>query len=499
MASSVIAYLLSSGSILPHRSDTDNGQTPYLRRHNATQPFPPGEICFSLPDSDATAADADTATQVLCMSPVYVRATEQDRKVLLPLSCGQNQSSLHSETDPKFLGAGTAESVPDPQAFVFPWDAPSTPSICAADWRAYEKSAGTSGEKILEIESFQKYTEEMQVLFMQANWYMPINVSMPPGTVLANGTMSTTAETLPLAEKGVPMLMAGRADGDPSDTIDSITQSSDSSGNPDVQTPPKILPFNYYIPIKLLSSSLNRIRDDLSSDERDKLFGHSKFNFAPREGYNYLDSIGGYGDTQNPAAEESLRPFVMYRGSSNSGSVGKDKYTKLRYCCSGCENLPDKIFRNNDFYSFTLELSHTYQYAGDKGSLLVWFGNSASNQFFSGEWEWLPFLGSEVHQIACDTWSEDEPLRVPELTKSGGSSTLTAISYATYGDFMSGFDLAKIANEMRLAFCRSALQAPGDDLAKKLALVHADFPEFASYCDAAVSEGSVNKIASRFV
>ena len=178
------------------------------------------------------------------------------------------------------------------------------------------------------------YWADLQAVFMQSSWYLD-------------------------NEKGVPTMLA--------------------AGTP--------LPANYRLPLIMVSSGLNRMRD-LDAGSLQLL-------------YSTIDNSGPA--AVNVPADADVAPagsIVAFSGYD--GQSGGKSHPIVPYCHDG--NSPSGFgFTNYDYTSFSTNLEHALSYAGGEApTLLVFEMDSAGNQPFSGEWEYIPSPGTTWRQLACE-------------------------------------------------------------------------------------------------
>eukprot|EP01043_Picozoa_sp_COSAG02_P007962 COSAG02_NODE_247_length_27137_cov_61.275057_8_plen_296_part_00 len=181
-------------------------------------------------------------------------------------------------------------------------------------------------------------------------------------------------------------------------------------GVPAILAAGQLLPANYRIPMLLISSGLNRLRD--LSDSSLQLLYSTTGNSGP-SAWNTSMPFDA-----NIAPARSAIAF-----SGVDGQTGGKEHPILSYCNSQSTHSTQQIINitNHDYASFSLNRDHALTYAGGTSpSFLVWEMDSAGNQPYSGEWELVPSPMATFRQIACDL---AEPGRTGKLGMS-------AISYA---------------------------------------------------------------------
>ena len=257
----------------------------------------------------------------------------------------------------------------------FKWGPPD--AICdfsVFEWVGYVQSDPRTAA-LAQLPGFAtEYWADLQAVLLQGSWYMD-------------------------SEKGVPALLA--------------------SGRP--------LPANYRLPMLLISSGLNRLRD-LNASSLQLL-------------YSTIDNSGpsAWKNTSTPA-DAGVAPsgsFVAFSGVD--GQSGGKEHPLLPYCNPlllspgvSSSSSSQQIFNitNYDYTSFSLSLDHALTYAGgDSPSLLVWEMDTAGNQPFSGEWEFVPSPGATFRQIGCDLAPGGRVGRGGGGGR-GGAQGMSAISYA---------------------------------------------------------------------
>ena len=172
----------------------------------------------------------------------------------------------------------------------------------------------------------------------------------------------------------------------------------------------QLLPANYRIPMVLISSGFNRLRD--LNDSSLQLLYSTTDNSGPSAWNTSLPL-----DTGTAPA----RSVIAFSGVD--GQTGGKEHPLIPYCNPHSNSSSQQIFNitNTDYASFTLNRDHALTYAGGASpSFLVWEMDSAGNQPFSGEWEMVPSPMASFRQIACDL---AEPGRTGKLG-------MAAISYA---------------------------------------------------------------------
>ena len=195
-----------------------------------------------------------------------------------------------------------------------------------------------------------EFWADMQAVLMQGSWYLD-------------------------SEKDVPALLA--------------------AGQP--------LPANYRIPMLLISSGLNRLRD-LDNSSMQLL-------------YSTTDNSGpGAWRSSRPLDADTAPDGSVVAFSGVDGQTGGKEHPLLSYCNPFSTEQAVNI-TNYDYASFSLNRDHALTYAGgDNPTLLVWELDSAGNQPFSGEWELVPSPMATFRQLACE--------------RHTGKLGMSAISYA---------------------------------------------------------------------
>jgi hypothetical protein len=152
------------------------------------------------------------------------------------------------------------------------------------------------------------------------------------------------------------------------------------------------LPANFEIPLTLISSGFNRLRD-LPNASLALMFA-CEGNTAPTKEENQVN------DTRRSTAK------IVFSGVD--GQTSGKLHPTLPYC-SAAEHANVSRFVVSDFTSTSLLLELADQYAGEGGSLLVWETTSAGNQPFSGDSEWLVSPGATFKQLQCDLFAREHP------------------------------------------------------------------------------------------
>ena len=238
----------------------------------------------------------------------------------------------------------------------FNWAPPSVlcdwASGSGVDWLLYLTSE-PGNEGFLAIPGLATtFWADLEAMFMQSSWYMD-------------------------AEKGIPGNL--------------------STG--------KRLPANHRLPMVLVSSALNRMRD------LDETFSSILFN---------MTSNGAPTAVNHPADVAIAPEGSMILFSGVDGQTGGRDHPGLKYCHVGATMAVD--YTNYDYSSFTLRLEHAMVYAGSNGTMMVTEQDTAGNQPFSGEWEFISSPMTTFRQLACDIY--DPPIRV------GHGGTLGAVSFS---------------------------------------------------------------------
>lgn len=204
-------------------------------------------------------------------------------------------------------------------------------------WNVYMEQ--TNGSSLLQIPGMDtQFWSEMQALFMQAAFYED-------------------------NEKGIPALLAAG----------------------------RTLPANYRVPLVLISSALNRLRD-LPPGPMGQAAVHAVGENGPPRKANV--PVG--------AAAAPSSALVVFSGLD--GQTGGRDHPALPSCNNDTRDpaVPQNI-TGYDYISFSLRLSHAMIYAGAAGTLQVWETDTAGNTPFSGEWEYIPSPGATFKQLRENT------------------------------------------------------------------------------------------------
>eukprot|EP01043_Picozoa_sp_COSAG02_P053176 COSAG02_NODE_5835_length_4002_cov_2.424289_3_plen_432_part_00 len=236
----------------------------------------------------------------------------------------------------------------------FNWGPPE--AICSFNWVEYVQSDPRTVAMAQIPGLATEYWADMQALLMQSSWYQD-------------------------SEKDVPALLAAG----------------------------QLLPANYRIPMLLISSGLNRLRD---LDDSSLQLLHSITGNSGPSAWN----------TSTPSDLDTAPARSVIAFSGVDGQTGGTQHPLLPYCNRNSNSSQHVInITNHDYASFSLSRDHALTYAGGASpSLLVWEMDTAGNQPYSGEWELIPSPMATFRQIACD------------LAAPGGTDKLgmSAISYA---------------------------------------------------------------------
>ena len=163
------------------------------------------------------------------------------------------------------------------------------------------------------------------------------------------------------------------------------------------------LPANYEIPLTLISSGFNRLRDLVNTSRA--------LNYAC-DG-NAAPTAANY-DPRHPASK------IVFSGVD--GQTSGKRHPPLPHC--GPRNRTNATrFVVADYTSTSLLLELAAAFAGPNGSMLVWETTSAGNQPFSGDEEWVVPPGATFKQLRCDLFTPSFP--VPD-----SPFDLAAISFA---------------------------------------------------------------------
>lgn len=238
----------------------------------------------------------------------------------------------------------------------FQWGPPD--GICnfsAFNWIDYMQSDSATAAMAQIPGLATEHWADMQATLMQGSWYLD-------------------------SEKDIPALLATR----------------------------QLLPANYRIPMLLVSSGLNRLRD-LNQSNLQLLYSITG-NSGP-----------GAWQTSIPPDVNAAPVGSIVAFSGVDGQTGGREHPLLPFCNPHSHTSSERInITNYDYASFSLNRDHALTYAGgETPSMLVWEMDTAGNQPYSGEWELIPSPMATFRQIACDL---EEP----------GTSELRirAISYA---------------------------------------------------------------------
>lgn len=196
------------------------------------------------------------------------------------------------------------------------------------------------------------------------------------------------------------------------------------------------LPANYEIPLTLISSGYNRLRDLTNASRADLL--SCAGNTAGNRQDNY--------DSRHPAQQ------IVYSGVD--GQSSGDLHPQLPYC-NAQNHTHVSRFVLTDYTSTSLKLVLASVYAGRNGSMMVWESSTAGNQPFSGDYEWLPSPGARFKQLQCDLF----PLSAPYIAR-GLQATLIAISFAyetTHGGERTPSEEVATLQRLRDAFYNNSL------------------------------------------
>lgn len=260
---------------------------------------------------------------------------------------------------------------------------------------------------------------------------METNITLPSGKVLVDTT-----------QRGIPTLLG-------------------AYGN-------QSLPYNYYVPLRILSSFLNKVGSLDSDAAIYKLDGNS----YPLDS-NFLSNQSATGSIDPPRIPGE-QAFVAFSGVD--GSSGGKMQPKLSYCNSNASSTVWEA-QNNDYLSFATTMDQAARYVGTNGTLWVWYSSSFSpTGEWSGESEVNPSPGLLVKQVKCDLF--DEPLQLlglgPTESKSKiisrgesvktssrivGRGSITAISYIYEVPDSLEFspDQEKdLYEDMKQAFCKNS-------------------------------------------
>ena len=201
------------------------------------------------------------------------------------------------------------------------------------------------------------------------------------------------------------------------------------------------LPANFEIPLTLISSGLNRLRD-LPNSSRALMFA-CEANTAP---------------TKDNQVNDTRRSTAKVVFSGVDGQTSGKLHPKLPYC-SAAEHANVSRFVVFDYTSTSLLVYLADNYAGAGGSMLVWETTSAGNQPFSGDSEWIVSPGATFKQLQCDRFALEHahslcpPGSLPP-SQQCPLYNLTAVSFAyetTAGELPRQVELA-VLRRLRDAF-----------------------------------------------
>lgn len=304
----------------------------------------------------------------------------------------------------------TCDDLDRPSNLTFPWQVDQAGMSCS----------NTTWSQISSIPMFANITaalnqtnvpslydeERLVSLFFEA-FYMETNITLPSGKVLVDTT-----------QRGIPTLLG-------------------AYGN-------QSLPYNYYVPLRILSSFLNKVGSLDSDAAIYKLDGNS----YPLDS-NFLSNQSATGSIDPPRIPGE-QAFVAFSGVD--GSSGGKMQPKLSYCNSNASSTMWEA-QNNDYLSFATTMDQAARYVGTNGTLWVWYSSSFSpTGEWSGESEVNPSPGLLVKQVKCDLF--DEPLQLPPTI-----SSITAISYIYEVPDSLEFspDQEKdLYEDMKQAFCKNS-------------------------------------------
>lgn len=173
----------------------------------------------------------------------------------------------------------------------------------------------------------------------------------------------------------------------------------------------KPFPSNFRIPLILVSSGLTRQRTMSAED--------IKSLYTDGAGVLPQDVLDNRSDA-NKAVTQGLfnESMLLFRGAS----VGTHAH-KLAYCNDENHHAGYE-WRDASLSSTTLDLSRAVDiYARTNGTLSLWLLNNFGYQDFSGETEFLPAVGVQLRQMACDISTDG-------FVPKGTHTTIHAVSFA---------------------------------------------------------------------
>ncbi len=207
------------------------------------------------------------------------------------------------------------------------------------------------------------------------------------------------------------------------------------------------LPENYYYPMLLVASGLNRLRD-LPDNQKQSLYAIA-FNHGPLS-FNLSSKY-----PQDDLVREAT-PIISFSGLSSSEyspsrTEGASAICSASLDTSGYGRVTS--FTNVDIVKTSLEAKYMNNLANNV--MLVWAGTTAGNRPFSGTWEWTYMPGTTFKQIACDT--------LP--VASCGNVEILEYAYETswLERSLSSEEEMALYSEMRTSFCVAEAHADCSD------------------------------------